>query len=97
MEQKLKEMLSRWIEAYPESHHPCDYERLFAVIKFAYKNGILSLLPNIDLAKLVREKKPAWSDEYVNDFVQEKVIVISGYVQLLQSMQNDNTIPNYQR
>ena len=95
MGNNVTEKINYWLSFTPESSHNYDTKRLLEVIKFAYMNGSLSSLNNIDLEKLVRTKQPTWKDDKVWDFVKEKKLLFSFVVQLLDSMQDDNTIQDY--
>ena len=97
MNAELLRLINCWLGNAPESYHYYDNERLFDAVKFAYRNNLLDSLYSINWVDLMKIHYPQWSNDDVQEFVEEWSLLIEWFVLLLDSMQEDGTIPNYRQ
>ena len=89
MNQEIKNLLSVWVGAFPESGHPLDNERLYDLVFSYTKNHVIG--GNEDIYQEIKEQKK-WDDEYSQKFSEEFSSIISHIVDFVDYLKEKHAI-----
>ena len=74
MTTEAKEKLRRWLSQFPETTHQFDSERLYDLVIALEDTD--SSIEDEDIREMLKELKPKWTEDYVEDFIHKKQLLI---------------------
>ena len=75
MTTEVKEKLRTWLSQFPESTHPLDSRRMYDLVIALEDTD--SSIEDEDIREMLKECKPKWPEDYVEDFIHDKQLLIS--------------------
>lgn len=75
MTNEVKEKLKTWLSQFPQSTHPLDSRRLYDVV--IAMSDTDSSIDDEDIREMLIECKPDWPEDYVEEFIHDKQLLIS--------------------
>lgn len=75
MVEKVEEKLKIWLGQFPQSTHPLDSQRLYDLVISLCDNN--SSIDDEDIRNVLRTSQPKWDEEFVNQFIHNKLLLIS--------------------
>lgn len=75
MKNEVKEKLRIWLSQFPQSTHPLDSRRFYDVV-IAMRDTDSSI-DDEDIREMLQECKPDWNEKYAEEFIHEKLLLIS--------------------
>lgn len=71
---QAKQKLRTWLSLFPETTHQFDCERLYDLVIALEDTD--SSIEDEDIREMLKELKPKWTEEFVEDFIHDKQILI---------------------
>lgn len=82
MHQATKQKMVHWLSRYPDSTHPLDTQRFYDFVREACHSG--DKINSSDLITVLKEVQPKWDEDYINQFSEEKEVLIECLINFYQ-------------
>lgn len=75
MTEQAKEKLRTWLSMFPQSKHPLDCRKMYDLV-IALEDSDTAIYDE-DIREMLQKCKPDWNEDYVEEFIHNKQLLIS--------------------